>query len=56
MEDKSVVLTPLIALSGATISGDDLSDPLDYAAFRRLHVAWPEHNVSFFRDRGSMDS
>jgi len=51
MADKPFVLTPLTAPLGAEVSNIDLSEPLDDASFERLHAAWIEHKVLFFRDQ-----
>ena len=51
MADEPFVLTPLTAPLGAEVSNIDLSEPLDDASFERLHAAWIEHKVLFFRDQ-----
>ena len=49
MADEPFVLTPLTAPLGAEVSNIDLSEPLDDASFERLHAAWIQHKVLFFR-------
>ena len=51
MAAEPFVLTPLTAPLGANVSRIDLSESLDDATFERLHAAWLEHKVLFFRDQ-----
>jgi taurine dioxygenase len=42
---------PVAGALGAEVSGLDLGRPLDDGAFAKLHDAWMEHQVLFFRDQ-----
>ena len=44
-------IEPLTPMIGAEIHGVDLCQPLDDRTFQRVHDAWMEHLVVFFRDQ-----
>ena len=46
-----IEIKPLAGSLGAEIHGVDLSKPLDDQTFDKIHQAWLDHIVIFFRDQ-----
>jgi taurine dioxygenase len=51
MSYQHIEVDPLTPTIGATVTGVDLTQPLDDAVRAEIHEAWLEHLVLFFRDQ-----
>lgn len=51
MAEPELSIQPLNPVIGAEVAGVDLSAPTSPETFKRLHAAWLEHLVLFFRDQ-----
>ncbi len=51
MDKSEISIAPLNPVIGAEVTGLDLSEPLGPETFKKLHAAWLEHLVLFFRDQ-----
>ena len=51
MARETISIEPLTPAIGAEVRGVDLTQPLDEQTFQRVHDAWMEHLILFFRDQ-----
>ena len=51
MDKPEILIAPLNPVIGAEVTGLDLSEPLGPETCKKLHAAWLEHLVLFFRDQ-----
>ena len=51
MTSEHIAVRPVTGTFGATVSGVDISRPLDEATLGEIRSAWLEYQVLFFRDQ-----
>lgn len=51
MAEPELTISPLNPVIGAEVTGLDLSEPMGPETFKKVHAAWLDHLVLFFRDQ-----